>query len=122
MWHVLESIATWAITGLLGYLTGLIVSRWRTSRRRDREMLLGLRELLLCKLEQLQDGVMSAGMADNDLKTRAQRIYDCYHALGGNGHGTQVNKSIQDSPTSVGRHADASTSSDVEEETIKEAA
>jgi hypothetical protein len=59
----------------------------------------GVRTLLLCKLEELQaDMVASHGIADNSLKTRAQKVYDAYHALGGNGHGTQINNDIQDAP------------------------
>lgn len=38
------------------------------------------------------------GVADNDFKLRAQRVYDAYHGLGGNGHGTQVNNDIQNAP------------------------
>lgn len=50
-----------------------------------------LRTLLLCKLEQQQDTMVHDhhGVADNDFKLRAQRVYDAYHGLGGNGHGTQ---------------------------------
>ena len=40
----------------------------------------------------------AGGIADNDLKTRAEGVYATYHALGGNGHGTQVNQDIQDAP------------------------
>ncbi len=56
-----------------------------------------LRTLLLCKLEQQQDTMVHDhhGVADNDFKLRAQRVYDAYHGLGGNGHGTQVNNDIQ---------------------------
>lgn len=46
-----------------------------------------LRTLLLCKLEQQQDTMVHDhhGVADNDFKLRAQRVYDAYHGLGGNG-------------------------------------
>ena len=59
-----------------------------------------LRTLLLCKLEQQQDtmGNDHHGFSDNDFKLRAQRVYDAYHGLGGNGHGTQVNNDIQNAP------------------------
>lgn len=59
-----------------------------------------LRTLLLCKLEQQQDTMVHDhhGVADNDFKLRAQRVYDAYHGLGGNGHGTQVNNDIQNAP------------------------
>lgn len=59
----------------------------------------GVKTLLLCKLEQMQREMVDAGgIADNDLKTRAEGVYSTYHALGGNGHGTQVNQDIQNAP------------------------
>ncbi|KLN89889.1 phage minor structural protein [Bifidobacterium bifidum] len=44
------------------------------------------------------DGARPPRVADNDFKLRAQRVYDAYHGLGGNGHGTQVNNDIQNAP------------------------
>ncbi|MEQ3065264.1 hypothetical protein AAA019_10430, partial [Bifidobacterium longum] len=38
------------------------------------------------------------GVADEDLKSRSQRLYDSYHSLGGNGHGTSLNDDIQSAP------------------------
>ncbi|MCH3975080.1 MAG: hypothetical protein LKF49_01275 [Bifidobacterium tibiigranuli] len=68
-------------------------------RGRDSPLSEGVRVLLLCKLEQMQaEMVANHGIADNDLKARAQKVYDAYHALGGNGHGTQLNNDIQDAP------------------------
>ena len=63
-----------------------------------------LRTLLLCKLEQQQDTMVHDhhGVADNDFKLRAQRVYDAYHGLGGNGHGTQINNDIQNAPLRPG--------------------
>ena len=59
----------------------------------------GVKTMLLCKLEQMQREMVDAGgIADNDLKTRAEGVYATYHALGGNGNGTQVNQDIQDAP------------------------
>lgn len=41
------------------------------------------------------------GIADNTAKRTAQLVYDTYHSLGGNGHGTQVNQDIQDAPIAL---------------------
>ena len=38
------------------------------------------------------------GIADEDLKSRSQRLYDSYHSLGGHGHGTSLNDDIQSAP------------------------
>ncbi|MEE8735341.1 hypothetical protein [Bifidobacterium subtile] len=68
-------------------------------RGRDSPLSEGVRVLLLCKLEAMQaEMVANHGIADNSLKARAQKVYDAYHALGGNGHGTQINRDIQDAP------------------------
>lgn len=80
-------------------MAGWLLSWWRGERRRDKLLEEGVRELLLCTLEQLrQQMVDSGGVADDLLKDRADRIYRVYSALGGNGHGTQVNRDIQSAP------------------------
>ena len=72
---------------------------WRGYRRKSDAMQTGVRVLLLCKLEQMQrEMVANDGIADNTAKRTAQLVYDSYHSLGGNGHGTQVNQDIQDAP------------------------
>lgn len=59
----------------------------------------GTRELLLCRLEDLREEMVNAdGIADEDLKGRSQRLYDIYHSMGGNGHGTALNDDIQRAP------------------------
>lgn len=68
-------------------------------RGRDSPLSEGVCVLLLCKLEAMQaEMVANHGIAGNALKARAQKVYDAYHALGGNGHGTQINRDIQDAP------------------------
>lgn len=70
-------------------------------KRFDRTSVLeqAVRELLLCRLEDLRaEMVARDGIADEDLKGRSQRLYDVYHELGGNGHGTALNDDIQSAP------------------------
>lgn len=99
MTPIVQSVIIWIITGLLGAAVGAAVSWWRGSRRHDRALEAGVRELLLCKLEQLRaQMVAGGGVADEDLKSRSQRIYDAYHGLDGNGHGTAINDDIQHAP------------------------
>ncbi|MBW3081951.1 hypothetical protein KIH73_00895 [Bifidobacterium sp. 6T3] len=96
---MVQSVVTWAVTGVLGVVVGWLASWWRGGRRRDRALEAGVRELLLCKLEQLRAEMVAAGgIADEDLKSRSQRIYDAYHGLDGNGHGTAINNDIQRAP------------------------
>ena len=96
---ITRSVIIWAVTGILGVASGGVLSWWRGARRRDWALEAGVRELLLCQLESLHSQMVAAGgVASEDLKARAQRIYDSYHGMDGNGHGTQVNDDIQHAP------------------------
>lgn len=81
------------ICGGVATVLGLM---WRWGKA----MVNGLRELLLCQLEDLRREMVIEhdGVADEDLKSRSQRLYDSYHSLGGNGHGTSLNNDIQSAP------------------------
>lgn len=59
-----------------------------------------VRELLLSKLETIRRHMVfdDDGVADDATKKESQRIYDIYHAMGGNGHGTALNNDIQTAP------------------------
>lgn len=95
----IQQLAMWAVTGILGAVTGYAVAWFRSRLKRDSAIDNGVRVLLLCELEREQRELVAAGAtADNESKTRAQTVYDAYHQLGGNGHGTQVNNDIQDMP------------------------
>lgn len=55
----------------------------------------GVRVLLFCKLRQIQQETVSAGdVCDVATKQTAQKVYSAYHALGGNGLGTQMKDDI----------------------------
>ena len=97
---IAQQLTVWAATGIITALGGYMLGWWRGYRRKSDAMQTGVRVLLLCKLEQQQDTMVHDhhGVADNDFKLRAQRVYDAYHGLGGNGHGTQVNNDIQNAP------------------------
>ncbi|MBT1171259.1 hypothetical protein JS536_08980 [Bifidobacterium sp. SO4] len=95
-----------AVSGMAGVLRERLKQATRTAvehetqdRRRSELTNEGVRELLLCKLESLRHTmVLNGGIADDDLKARAQRLYDIYHQMGGNGHGTELNRDIQRAP------------------------
>lgn len=96
---IAQQLTVWAVTGIVTALGGYMLGWWRGYRRRADAMQAGVRVLLLCKLEQMQrEMVADDGIADNAAKRTAQLVYDSYHSLGGNGHGTQVNQDIQDAP------------------------
>ena len=126
--HMADDIITSVVAGLLiAAISAIAAGLWHQlknlrsqiadeeTRRAEHEQLMAdmrrgceheklvdeaLRTLLLCKLEQQQDTMVHDhhGVADNDFKLRAQRVYDAYHGLGGNGHGTQINNDIQNAP------------------------
>lgn len=79
---------------------------WLLHRLDQRSLLAAaVRELMLCRLEDFRHEMVAArGIADDDLKTRAQRLYDIYHAMGGNGHGTALNDDIQRAPVAPREH------------------
>ena len=96
---IAQQLVIWATTGIITALGGYMLGWWRGYRRKSDAMQTGVRVLLLCKLEQMQrEMVANDGIADNTAKQTAQLVYDSYHSLGGNGHGTQVNQDIQDAP------------------------
>lgn len=96
---IIQSLVIWIITGALGVAAGWIASWWKGARRRDKALEEGVRELLLCQLETLRSQMVADdGIASEDIKARAQRIYDSYHGMGGNGHGTAINDDIQHAP------------------------
>ena len=96
---IAQQLTVWAATGIITAMGGYMLGWWRGYRRKSDAMQTGVRVLLLCKLEQMQrEMVANDGIADNTAKRTAQLVYDSYHSLGGNGHGTQVNQDIQDAP------------------------
>lgn len=110
MSEIIISVTAGLIIAAVSAVGGNLYQRLRQARetaeqledgRRRRSELIsdGVRELLLCKLESLRhEMVMAGGVADDDLKARAQRLYDIYHQMGGNGHGTELNRDIQRAP------------------------
>lgn len=93
--HLVEQFAGWLVPFACGGAVTVLGLMWRWGRA----MVNGMRELLLCRMEDLRrEMVDHDGIADEDLKARSERLYDSYHALGGNGHGTMLNNDIQTAP------------------------
>lgn len=96
MSQLIEQLVDW----LVPFLCGGAVTVLGLMRRWGRAVINGMRELLLCQLEDLRREMVIEhdGVADEDLKSRSQGLYDSYHSLGGNGHGTSLNDDIQSAP------------------------
>ena len=90
---LLTHVVDWLVPFICGGVATVLGLMWRWGKA----MVNGLRELLLCQLEDLRREMVIEhdGVADEDLKSRSQRLYDSYHSLGGNGHGTSLNNDIQ---------------------------
>lgn len=93
---LLTHVVDWLVPFICGGVATVLGLMWRWGKA----MVNGLRELLLCQLEDLRREMVIEhdGVADEDLKSRSQRLYDSYHSLGGNGHGTALNEDIQSAP------------------------
>lgn len=93
---LLTHVVDWLVPFICGGVATVLGLMWRWGKA----MVNGLRELLLCQLEDLRREMVIEhdGVADEDLKSRSQRLYDSYHSLGGNGHGTSLNNDIQSAP------------------------
>ena len=86
---LLAHVVDWLVPFICGGVATVLGLMWRWGKA----MVNGLRELLRREMVIEHDGV-----ADEDLKSRSQRLYDSYHSLGGNGHGTALNEDIQSAP------------------------
>ena len=80
---LLTHVVDWLVPFICGGVATVLGLMWRWGKA----MVNGLRELLLCQLEDLRREMVIEhdGVADEDLKSRSQRLYDSYHSLGGNG-------------------------------------
>ena len=77
---LLTHVIDWLVPFICGGVATVLGLMWRWGKA----MVNGLRELLLCQLE--------------DLRREMVIEYDSYHSLGGNGHGTALNNDIQSAP------------------------
>lgn len=100
--QIVVSVVSGLLISVVSVVGGALYQQLRQARAAAARSELigeGVRELLLCRLESLRhEMVVAGGIADDDLKARAQRLYDIYHQMGGNGHGTQLNLDIQRAP------------------------
>lgn len=105
--QIIVSVITWAITGALGVVAGWAYKGMKDAREahqtelkaNETRMLAlcdGVRSLLRCELVRSHREYVQEGhrMTLSDLEY-SQRVYESYHALGGNGTGTQLWDSIQ---------------------------
>lgn len=84
------------IAAVIGSNAFLAVVTWvlqRVDSRRD-PLRDGVKELLYCKLVYYDDLLQSRGYTPLEDKETVERVYTAYHALGGNGVGTEIRNKV----------------------------
>lgn len=85
------------VVAFIGSGAATSIVQWALARAdRDTPTKEGVRVLLFCKLEHIQAAMTAnGGVCDVETKQTAEKIYRAYHALGGNGVGTQMIEDIR---------------------------
>lgn len=96
---IIDSAMSWLVAALLGAilvalkrLYGLILA--------NRE---GTKTLLRSRLYDIHERTVERGYCTDEHKCETERVYTAYHALGGNGVGTQYYQEILDAPVCAER-------------------
>lgn len=95
---------TAVIYAILGSQTVAILVQWVLNRIDAKRNPLrdGVKELLFCKLKQFDEQRERNGFVPIADKETVERVYTAYHALGGNGVGTEMTNKIRACPSSKG--------------------
>lgn len=114
--QIIVSVITWVITGVLGVVAGWAYKGMKDAKEAHQDEIRanesrmvalcdGVRSLLRCELVRSHREFVQEGRAMNlsDLEY-SQRVYESYHALGGNGTGTQLWDGIQAAWSQGGNH------------------
>lgn len=87
----------WVLSPICAALITAIVAMHRSSKTEDEAMRNGMRALLRQQLiDYHRDYVVSGKPCPVRIKEQATSVHDAYHALGGNGTGTQLWQEIME--------------------------
>ena len=90
-------VAGWAATSVIGALVGAVVASCKRRSAKGDAMEQGMRALMRKELITLHKYyVVDLGYCPVMIKEHAGQVYRAYHALGGNGTGTQLYEEILD--------------------------
>ena len=97
-------MGTAVICAILGSQTVTILVQWVLNRIDSKRNPLreGVKELLFCKLKQFDEQREHNGFVSIADKETVERVYTAYHALGGNGVGTEMTNKIRTCASSKG--------------------
>lgn len=92
------------LCAILGSQTVTILVQWVLSKidAKRNPLREGVKELLFCKLKQFDEQREHNGFVPIADKETVERIYTAYHALGGNGVGTEITNKIRTCASSKG--------------------
>ena len=90
-------MGTAVICAILGSQTVTILVQWALNRidAKRNPLREGVKELLFCKLKQFDEQRERNGFVPIADKETVERVYNAYHALGGNGVGTEITNKIR---------------------------
>lgn len=90
-------MGTVLLCAILGSQTVTIVVQWVLSKidAKRNPLREGVKELLFCKLKQFDEQREHNGFVPIADKETVERVYTAYHALGGNGVGTEIANKIR---------------------------
>ena len=85
------------LCAILGSQTVTILVQWVLSKidAKRNPLREGVKELLFCKLKQFEEQREHCGYVSISDKETVERVYTAYHALGGNGVGTEIANKIR---------------------------
>lgn len=78
---------------------GWLLKSHKREAARDRAMETGLRTLLRAELLEIHAKYVPLGYIPLEVMEEADRVYQAYHSLGGNGAGTKVYEELKALPT-----------------------
>lgn len=95
---LLESVVPMLLTGV-GGVCGWLLKSHRKEEVHDRVMETGLRTLLRAELLEIHAKHVPLGYMPLGAMEEADRVYQAYHSLGGNGTGTKIYEELKALPT-----------------------
>lgn len=96
---LLNDVLLWAVTAVVGWLAGRLSAMARHSRDEDAALKQGVRALLRSELMRTHHEAMRQGWCTTTDKEVMERMYQDYHALGGNGIATTLHDEMMRLPT-----------------------
>ena len=95
---LVEAVIPMLLTGI-GGACGWLLKSHRKEEAKDQAMEAGLRTLLRAELLEIHAKYVPLGCIPLDVMEEADRVYQAYHSLGGNGAGTKIYEELKALPT-----------------------